>query len=336
MNEVLHSTERYLANLIGKSPNLTPDTRASSRLPMFLSQMYAPFTVRLFGRDVLLMLWKRTQKPTPGEVASHAQQVKKFLQEDQPVFVFPALAAYDRNRLMQHGLAFIVPDRQIFFPPRIIDLRESSYSGIRIVPVAEAYLSAPTQALLLYYLQKSEVGQLWALHEWAVKLGYSRMTITRVCRELEKNELCKPTGRGRSITPIFEARGRALWERAKPLLRNPIERVAHVLHYSGPEPEWVESGINALANYSALAESSERIVALSTSAYRAAREKSQFEEQTYGEQGALTVEQWRYPPALLSPDHRSVDRLSLYLAFREDPDERVQSALETMLEGIKW
>ena len=35
-------------------------------------------------------------------------------------------------------------------------------------------------------------------------------------------------------------------------------------------------------------------------------------------------------------NRRGVDRLSLYLSLRDDPDERVQGALEDMLEGVKW
>lgn len=326
----------YLAEVTGKQLILAPNSRAASLLPMFLAQIYDSFTAQLFGRDVLLMVWKRKQRPTPTEISNHAVQIRKFLHEDHPVFVLPSLASYERNRFVQRGLSFIVPGRQIFLPPRLVDLRESNYRSCGLaLPVAE-HLSSPAQALLLCHLQKPEAGQLRALHQWAVELGYSRMTITRVCQELEKNELCKPAGRGRTITPVFEARGRELWERARPLLRNPVERVAHILHGRGPEPEWFASGITALAHYSDLAEGSERIVALSASAYRAARARSQLEEQPYREEGTVTVEQWRYPPAPLSPDGRIVDRLSLYLALREDPDERVQSALETMLEGVRW
>jgi len=337
MSTVLSMLENYLADLTDNTFKPAPDPVAASRLPMFVGQIYDPFRAHLFGRDVLLMLWKRKQHPVPSEVASHVGLVQKYLHEEMPVFVFPSLLAYERGRLMQQGLAFIVPEKQIYLPPRLVDLRESNYRAVRNAAFPGSFLSSPAQAMLLYYLQKPEAGLIATLQEWAKKLGYSAMTITRACQDLEKNDLCKPQPRHRSLTPIFTAQGRELWERAKPLLRNPVERRAHVLHYRLPEPTWLQSGLNALAQFSDLAEdANERVVALSTSAYRAAREENKFEELPFDEKGTVTVEQWRYPPAPLSPDGKTVDRLSLWLSLQDNHDERVQSALETMMEGIKW
>ena len=39
--------------------------------------------------------------------------------------------------------------------------------------------------------------------------------------------------------------------------------------------------------------------------------------------------------SLLAEDG-ALDRLSLYLSMRGDPDERVQAALNDMLEAVKW
>ena len=47
------------------------------------------------------------------------------------------------------------------------------------------------------------------------------------------------------------------------------------------------------------------------------------------------IEAWGYAPELLADDGR-VDRLSLYVALRHSPDERVTKALREMLRGIQW
>lgn len=44
-------------------------------------------------------------------------------------------------------------------------------------------------------------------------------------------------------------------------------------------------------------------------------------------------QEWHYPPALLSKDGRTVDRLSLYLSLRDTKDERLEGALKQALEG---
>jgi len=50
----------------------------------------------------------------------------------------------------------------------------------------------------------------------------------------------------------------------------------------------------------------------------------------------VVIQRWRYSPAILADDRRTVDRLSLYLSLRDSADERIQSALSRMLEGVKW
>ena len=44
---------------------------------------------------------------------------------------------------------------------------------------------------------------------------------------------------------------------------------------------------------------------------------------------------WNYPPRLLG-DGNAVDQISLYLSLRDDTDERIQQALEELLEEIRW
>ena len=45
---------------------------------------------------------------------------------------------------------------------------------------------------------------------------------------------------------------------------------------------------------------------------------------------------WSYAPAVTSGDARQVDDLSLFLSMRDSPDERVQAALQEMMEDMPW
>jgi hypothetical protein len=47
------------------------------------------------------------------------------------------------------------------------------------------------------------------------------------------------------------------------------------------------------------------------------------------------VEVWSYPPKATA-DGPVVDRLSLYLSLRGTADERVEVALNQLLEDMKW
>jgi hypothetical protein len=55
----------------------------------------------------------------------------------------------------------------------------------------------------------------------------------------------------------------------------------------------------------------------------------------YKEEQTNELQLWRYNPKLITSEDY-VDPLSLFLCFKEEPDERVQMALEEMMEKIKW
>ena len=44
---------------------------------------------------------------------------------------------------------------------------------------------------------------------------------------------------------------------------------------------------------------------------------------------------WNYAPNLFARDD-TVDKFSLYLSLKDNEDERIQSALEEMMESIEW
>jgi hypothetical protein len=53
------------------------------------------------------------------------------------------------------------------------------------------------------------------------------------------------------------------------------------------------------------------------------------------EPNACELEIWSYSPKLFAKKG-VVDRFSLFLSMRKDNDERVQSALEKMMEQVEW
>ena len=52
-------------------------------------------------------------------------------------------------------------------------------------------------------------------------------------------------------------------------------------------------------------------------------------------EGNICIEEWKYNPFLLTKT-KYVDLLSLYLCFRNNPDERIESALEQLINSIQW
>jgi hypothetical protein len=95
------------------------------------------------------------------------------------------------------------------------------------------------------------------------------------------------------------------------------------------------AGFTALAAYSNLAEPPVRVVAVASGAWTALRGRFAVVDASAIDQPSVEVELWAYPPRAIA-DGPNVDRLSLFLSLNGTSDERVESALDELLEGMKW
>ena len=235
----------YLDEIGGAGTHLAPDPAAAKSLPVFVGRIYEPYRGHVFDRDYVLLVCTAKNQPTPGQVAKHAEIARTALGPNL-VFVFPALPSFDRKRFIQRRIPFIVPGRQTYLPMVMIDLREKSPTRPAIGGRNAEALSAPAQALLLFHLQKKADSDGWQLNQWADALGYSRMTLSRVYRELLAADLCKPSGKGRQVVMQFSAERRTLWEKAMPYLRSPVAGRCQVRIAHRDDLQLYQAGMSAL------------------------------------------------------------------------------------------
>jgi AraC-like DNA-binding protein len=250
-------------------------------------------------------------------------------------FVYLALPTFDRKRLIQRRIPFLVPGRQAYLPFALIDLREKAKGGQRLLDEPKERLSAPAQVLVLYHLQTTVDSGGWSLSKWGDVLGYSRSTLTRVYKELAATGLCTPNVSGRNVTLVFPPQRRKLWKTALPLMGSPV-RTRSWAKILDKGLQMHEAGMTALARLTMLGPGREQVYAISSAAFEAVREDRKLVEIEYPEEGTVQIERWKYAPSLLSPDSQAVDRLSLYLSMQDDHDERTQAALTELLEQMKW
>lgn len=323
----------YCREFTGHPVTIVPDEGAKGRLPMFLGQFYEAHRADLFGQPRTLLIFKRRATPTPAEVVGHARAATQALGQTV-VFVFRKLASYERNRLVQKQVPFVVPRSQVYLPGSFVALKEQQASaGPRLEGEA---LSAPAQLAILFHIQKPQAKDPLPLYEWARLLGYSRMTMSRACDELADAGLAAKVGRGRLVVIEFEASRRELWDKAAPMMVSPVLRRVHA-QLPGNRPESaLDAGLTALAKFSDLAPGKEQVLAMTPGTFKAAKSRHLLEPVPFPEPNAAEVELWRYEPALLSKDGKSVDPLSLYLSVRGTSDERVEAALTDLLKGIQW
>lgn len=321
----------YVGKITGERPRLqTLSAKEASRLPLFLRTAYGLARLSLFQSPLLLAIQRDQDAPsTPAEYAGHARQIEAALGES-PVLVLNRLVSYARDRMVRQGTSFIVPGKQMFLPRIMVDLREQ-FPG----PVRESgeRFSAPAQAVLIFHLLGNEAEDM-PLRELAERVGYSPMTLCNVRDELRAGAVCDVIAQGRSRHLEFHGPRAELWRRVEGRLRSPV-RARHWVRWPSRGPGEPLAGISAAASYTDLSDNDIPSFAMRSIRYQRSLERSEIEEAPGPDVADAQVEAWIYDPRILAPGP-AVDRLSLYLSLRDSMDERVQKALEALLEEVRW
>lgn len=322
---------RYIEEVAGVVPTLRPAGRdVTARVPLFLRTAYDLLEARVFDQEVLFALPKKAaQESSPSELDGHVSRLAQTTGRHTAV-VLPSAPSYTRNRLVKRRVPFVVPGRQMFLPMLMVDLRE------RFAPRARATqdaLTGPGQLVVLSHLHGKEIEHV-PLGDLAAALGYSAMTLSKVAEELVAHGLCDLVRRGRTrrLRPTLPRE--QLWQQAQPLLQSPI-KAKHWVRWADPPVEAWIAGATALSAHTLLDDSDLPTYAMRTEDYRRALRKGELSERADADDASAGVERWRYSPAVLA-EGNTVDRLSLCLSLRDSADERVQQALERMMETFPW
>lgn len=328
---LLPAIQRYLQDVLGfPAPETQPWARESD-LPYFLRDAFQFHELDLLGHSVLLAIDRKTDKPLLGEVRIQLNKVRAFAKLPV-IYCTGALASYERRRLMEQKVPFIVPGNQLYLPDLGIDLRE--YFRHRSTAAAGT-LSPSAQAVLIATLLRRPWQAEWQPAGVAAALGYTPMTLSRVVKELTAAGLATPHTLGRTRCLLMERTPQEVWKQAQTILRTPVKRSiwVHDDPSNAAQPRLL-AGLSALAHLSMLAEPKCPIYAISPAHWRAATQAG-IEELPEACIGACQWQLWSYNPTLL-PSDNTVDPLSLTLSLQDNPDERVQLALDELKKQFPW
>lgn len=324
---VLH----YIQEVLGiGTQGLKPWARANE-LPYFLRDTFQFSELELLGQPVVLAIARVEAKQSLSEVRIWIDKVKALA--GQPtVYVTDALASYERRRLIEQKVPFIVPGNQLYLPDLGLDLRE--YFRQR-APAAKATLSPSAQAILITALLRHPWPPDWKPSQVALALGYTPMTLSRAVKELTLAGLATAYTVGHARWLRMELPPEQVWERAKPLLRTPVRRTVWVDAHgiAAHQPNRI-AGLSALARCSMLTEPRWPVHAVTAADWKAATDAG-IRELPEPETGAQEWQLWSYSPALM-PDATTVDPLSLMLSLQDNADDRIQMALDELKEQLPW
>ena len=327
MRPELHELERYVHDALGVSVKPTPWSGAD-RLPYFLKERYRFAQAELLGLHVLLVIDINPEEQSPATVRKHMDLIRTKQHADL-IYVRAQVTAYNRKRLIEQKIPFIVPGNQMYLPMLGLDMREH----FRRLREETPTFSPSTQVVVLYALLR-DAGEVLIPTEMAPRLGYSAMTMTRAFDELETASLAEVTVRGRERCLRFKGGRKEIWEKAQPFLRSPVNKRL-LIRRTESTGNGIRAGLTALAYYSMLAPPPYATFALSREDWQALRKRHKIIEVPAQDPDASEIEVWWYPPALFA-EQGTVDRLSLYLSLKADHDERTETALQEMMEKFKW
>jgi len=244
------------------------------------------------------------------------------------VFILPACPAYERLRLIDKDVYFIVSEKYVYLPMLLANER------IRRTKQAKV-LSPVAQYLLLSHLQVESLEGL-AARDMESKIPYSYASITLGITCLEDLGLCRKVSEGSKRKVIhFDKKGKELWEQAQPFLVNPVaERI--FCDDLLTEEHFPTCGINALAHYTMLNPDPERIIMMTMKQFRDFKPSGAIVRPNKFD-GDVVIEAWKYPPVTkMDSEIERVDKLSLAISLREDSDPRVESEVEHLINDMQW
>ena len=319
--------KRYLKETLGI--DVQPKKwRGGEHLPFYLRNLYAFIELSILNSSCLAMIVKDETEQPPAIVRKHISQVQPKWRHEV-IYVRSKMTSYNRKRLIEQKVPFIVPGNQMYLPFLGTDLREH-FKGLRDVG---STISPATQTVVLHALLHHNEPCFTPKH-LAQCLGYSAMTMTRALDELEEAQLGQITMEGRNRVLRFNQDRETLWKSALLKLRSPVQKRFWV---RGPLNALLgmKAGLSAVACYSQLADPANPVVAVAGKNWKNSTIKKDLQILAVAEPDACEVEIWSYSPELFS-ENRMVDRFSLYLSIRDNDDERIASALEEMMEQISW
>jgi hypothetical protein len=174
----LHELERYVHDALGVSvkSSAVERSRTIAARPQGKVQIRASGVA---GTRALFVIDANPEEQSPATVRKHMDMLQTKQHADL-IYVRAQVTAYNRKRLIEQKVPFIVPGNQMYLPMLAIDLREH----FRRIREESPTFSPSTQVVVLYALLR-DAGRVLIPAEMAPLLGYSAMTMTRAFDELE-------------------------------------------------------------------------------------------------------------------------------------------------------
>jgi len=321
----------YIKEIVGLELLIRPlNAEKKGALPLYLRDKFQWYEATLEkNRQCLFAISDDEHYGGISQLEKQFYKVKEIT--GLPVIaVFEYLEAYKRKRLIEKKIAFVVPDKQLYIPEFLIDLRDYSLT----VKKKRSTLSPMAQQILLLYIldndNKLKIEDL-TFKKLTVLLETNPMGISRAVESLKNQQLIETIG-NKAKTIRFVADRGSLWTMAKAhhILINPVMKRVYVDELP-LNINLLHAYDNALTEYTDINPPRQEYYAIEKSIFQALKKNNAFINKNNYE-GRFCLEVWKYNPLIISKllfeKTQVVDPLSLFLSYENSYDERIEMAME--------
>lgn len=289
---------------------------ARVKLPKYFDDMYIIKKGKLENNEVIFVE-PRNQIIASKSLIAHIKRIQEETGNHTILFT-KTLPTRLRKYLFAEKIPFIVDGKQIYLPFMYLYTQEINETNEEITK-----LSPIAQVLFLYYIynDKKEITVTEAVKD----LFVTNTAIFKGLKQLEALDLLNKKKDGVKAVIYSEIAKKDLFKKALPYLLNPIKRKVYV--EKRKNVDLLKSSITALSEMTMLSRGTLETYATS----EIAKWEKDGESVCVNPEEQIEIELWRYDPKKLSKED-IVDKLSLYLCMRNDGDDRVQIALDEMLD----
>ena len=319
MNIMIEQVANYCKKMSGQVMAIKAmEKQQLGKLPIVITGNYTCYEAVIMDIPISLLA-VQIKDFTPRLLQKHQQMVTR-LTGHHTVFALNNVASYKISRMIDARINFIIPDKIIYIPSLLVNLKELK-DGRKL---DEEVMPGMAQCILLYHLQRENLNG-YSTRQLADKFRTSYASMNRALRWLNMKDIVGLEGIKEKALMITD-KGKMLWDKVSPLMLSPVERVLYTDDKLLGKPL---SGESALEQYTMIAAPDRLCKAVSKE--WALEQKEMLNKYD----GNSMVEVWRYDPGILELNH-NVDPLSLYLSMQAIDDERIRIELKRLIENIKW
>ena len=289
-------------------------------LPNFINSRYKVQRVTLNGQAAAFV-YPKTELDPAGAVKKHFDRISKNCGM-AAVLVTDRLTYRQKEYLIREHIPFVVNEKQIYLPFMAVYLQERGDAE----KTADSDILPSAQVLLLYYIYNG-CGRLNTA-DAAKALGFTATSVSRASKQLEQLGIIQTEQHGTHKEIYSDKTPKEMFMSAKGLLKDPVKRKIFVSN-ADINDDLLVGGYSALSEYTFINPPRvKEFAADSISKWEKISTRSLLNE---NDQCQIVL--WRYDPGKLT-NGKAVDRLSLALSLQNDKDERIEEAIEKMLEEV--